>query len=301
MMCSQKYVLITPARNEEAYIGETISSVIGQSLRPMKWVIVNDGSSDRTEQIVYDASINNSWIHLICLAQRKERSFSSVVHATEAGVRSLRNEDYQYIGLLDSDVRFEKDYFKNVINNFEASPFLGVGGGMVVDPGQRKDRLPRNRYDVPGATQFFRRKCFERLGSLIAIPEGGWDALTCARARMLGYETRLFTDLVVEHLKPRNIAEGGVLRRIIQMGVRDYALGYLFVFEIFKCLSRLAEFPPVAGAAAWFIGYLGACITNRKKRLIPNDLLRFIQFEQQQRLKRALWINRRHIVPPNSL
>lgn len=301
MTYHSKYVLITPVKDEEAYIGETISSVINQSLRPMNWVIVNDGSSDRTEQIVNDAIKKYSWIHLICLAQRRERSFSSVVHATETGVRALTIEDYEYIGLLDSDVRFEKDYFEKIIKYFEDFPGLGLGGGMVVDPSQRKDRFPRNRYDVPGATQFFRRKCFERLGSLIAIPEGGWDALTCARARMLGFETRLFTDLVVEHLKPRNIAEGGVLRRIIQMGVRDYALGYLFVFEIFKCLSRLAEFPPVAGAAAWFIGYLGASLTNRKKRLIPNDLLRFIQFEQRQRLKQVLQINRRHIVPPNSL
>jgi poly-beta-1,6-N-acetyl-D-glucosamine synthase len=286
-----KYVIITPVKDEEAFIGETISSVIGQSLCPIQWVIVNDGSSDQTEEIVQNAAIQHSWILLVGLPPRGDRSFSAVVHATAAGVSALTVADYHYIGLLDSDVRFEKDYFKKVIKHFEASPNLGLGGGMVVDPGQRKDRLPRNRQDVPGAAQFFRRECFERLGGLIAIPEGGWDALTCVRARMLGYETRLFTDLVVDHLKPRNIAEGGVLQRKWRMGIRDYALGYHLVFEVFKCIGRLAEFPPIAGAFAWLAGYFGAGL-SRRKRLIPDDLIRFNQAEQRERLKQAFNLNR---------
>jgi poly-beta-1,6-N-acetyl-D-glucosamine synthase len=295
-----KYVIITPVKDEEAYIGETISSVVGQSLRPIQWVIVDDGSSDRTEEIVQNAAIQHSWIRLDSLPPRGDRSFSAVVHATEAGLRALTVDDYHYIGLLDSDVRFEKDYFKKVIKHFEASPSLGLGGGMVVDPGQRKDRLPRNCQDVPGATQFFRRECFERLGGLIAIPEGGWDALTCVRARMLGFETRLFTDLVVDHLKPRNIAEGCVLRRKWRMGIRDYALGYHLVFEVFKCIDRLGEFPAIAGAAAWFAGYFGAGL-SRRKRLIPDDLLRFNQAEQRARLKQAIGLNRRLQVQPGRL
>jgi biofilm PGA synthesis N-glycosyltransferase PgaC len=287
-----KYVIITPVRDEEAYIGETIDSVVGQSLRPIQWVIVNDGSSDQTEEIVQKAAIQHSWIRLASLAPRAERSFSAVVHATEAGVCALTVADYRYIGLLDSDVRFEKDYFKKVIEHFEASPGLGLGGGMVVDLGQRKNRLPRNCQDVPGAAQFFRRECFEKLGGLIAIPEGGWDALTCVRARMLGYETRLFTDLVVDHLKPRNIAEGGVLRRKWRMGIRDYALGYLLLFEVFKCIGRFWMYPPIAGATAWLAGYFGAGL-SRRKRLIPDDLLRFNRAEQWKRLKQAIGLNRR--------
>ena len=97
--------------------------------------------------------------------------------------------------------------------------------------------------DVPGAVQFFRRECFESLGGLIAIPEGGWDALTCAVARLRGYETRLFTDLIVDHHKPRNIAHGGHLRRLWQMGVRDYGLGYHTLFEFVKCCGKLHHRP----------------------------------------------------------
>ena len=129
-------------------------------------------------------------------------------------MRALTVKDYEFIGLLDSDLRFQPDYFARVLEQFEKSPRLGLAGGVAQDLGTADQGLPRNREDVPGATQFFRRICFESLGGLLAIPEGGWDALTCARSRMIGYETRLLTDLIVDHLKPRNISEGGALRRL---------------------------------------------------------------------------------------
>jgi glycosyltransferase involved in cell wall biosynthesis len=286
------YVLITPVKNEESFIGETISSVIAQTRLPLQWMIVNDGSTDRTEEIVREAISKNSWIKLISLPLGAERSFASVVHATELGVRALDVDGYQYIGLLDADVKFEPEYFERIIRSFENFPGLGLGGGMVVDPGHRKDRLPRNRHDVPGATQFFRRQCFEALGGLFAIPEGGWDALTCVHARMLGYETQLFTDLMMDHLKPRGIAGGGILRRMYRMGVRDYALGYHPIFEVVKCFSRMGEHPLIIGTVAWMAGYFGACM-SRRKRLIPEDLLRFYRAEQWDRLKQDLGLSRR--------
>ena len=204
------YVLVTPAKNEEATIAVTIASVVNQVVRPAEWVIVSDGSTDRTDEIVRAAALSHPWICLLPLPPRRQRSFAAVVQATEAGVRALTLASYSYIGLLDSDVRFQPDYFKKVLETFEASPQLGLAGGVVIDLGSPRDRLPRNRKDVPGAVQFFRRRCFEALNGLLAIPEGGWDGLTCARARMLGFETRLLTELVVDHLKPRNISEGGV-------------------------------------------------------------------------------------------
>lgn len=284
MRDSRHYVLITPAKNEERFIGRTIESVVQQTLRPSEWVIVSDGSTDRTDQIVQAAAVVHSWIRLLPLAPRPQRSFAAVVRATETGLRALTAADYDYVGLLDSDVCFQADYFEKVIEEFEASPRLGLAGGVVIDVGQRKNHLPRNRLDVPGAVQLFRRDCFESLNGLLAIPEGGWDALTCARARSQGFETRLLTHLVVDHLKPRNISEGGWLRRIWQLGVRDYALGYHPLFQIFKCVSRLLEAPPLVGGIVRWVGYCGAALQHRE-RLIPPDLLTFIREEQKQRLR----------------
>lgn len=279
------YVLITPAKDEEVLIGRTIESVIQQTVRPAEWIIVSDGSTDRTDAIVSAAAQEQPWIKLIALPLRKERNFAAVVRATEVGLRALRTTHYQYIGLLDSDVAFQPDYFEILLRRFESQPNLGLAGGVTIDLGDSKTRFPRNRQDVPGATQFFRRGCFESLGTLLAIPEGGWDALTCARARMNGYETELFTDLVVDHLKPRNIAEGNVLRRRWQMGVRDHALGYHPLFELVKCATRITEKPWLIGACAWLIGY-GVATIKRRSRMIPPDLLSFLRKEQMSRLFR---------------
>ena len=291
MKLSSKYVLITPAKDEERLIGTTIASVVNQTVRPAEWIIVSDGSTDRTNKIVRTAAVANPWIRLLALPPRAKRNFAEVVHATEKGIGTLTVPDYEYIGLLDSDLRFQADYFERMINHFETAPKLGMVGGAVIDLGFPKDRFPRNRQDIPGAVQFFRRSCFESLNGLLAIPEGGWDALTCARARMKGFETRLLTELVVDHLKPRNISEGGLLRRIWQMGVRDYAVGYHPLFEFVKCLARMAEPPLLVGAISWWVGYCCAAM-QRRKRLIPRDLLEFIRDEQKRRLWRLLRLSR---------
>ena len=291
MKSNEPYVLITPAKNEEALIGATIASVTSQTVLPAEWVIVSDGSTDGTDDIVRAASVRHPWIRLLPLPRREARSFAAVVHATEAGLKALTTRDFAFVGLLDSDVRFQPDYFERVLERFRSVPGLGLAGGVVIDLGLPRDRLPRNREDVPGAVQFFRRACFERLNGLIAIPEGGWDALTCARARMAGYETRLLTDLIVDHLKPRNIAEGGLFRRRWQMGVRDHALGYTPLFELIKCLSRMGDHPAFIGSVSWWTGYCCAAI-RRRPILIPADLLGFIRAEQRRRIRKMLRLPR---------
>jgi hypothetical protein len=199
----------------------------------------------------------------------------------------LACDDYRYLGLLDSDVTFQHDYFEQIIGRFETEPRLGLAGGVVIDIGLPRDRFPINRQDVPGAVQFFRRECFEQIGGLIPIPEGGWDGMTCAMARMHGYKTRLFTDLVVDHLKPRNISQGGVIRRKWQMGLRDYAAGYHPLFESVKCLSRLRDRPLVVGAVAWWIGYVTAA-ARRRPRIIGADVVAHVRKEQMDRLLRIM-------------
>jgi poly-beta-1,6-N-acetyl-D-glucosamine synthase len=284
-LSERQYVLLTPVKNEESTIGITIDSVVKQSLLPMEWIIVSDGSTDRTDSIVEAAARTSQWIRLIQLPARPTRSFSAVVHATETGVKAIVATEYKYLGLLDADVRFAPNYFELLIERFEQEPKLGLAGGMVVDVGSSKKRVPSNVEDVPGAVQFFRRNCFDSLGGLLAIPEGGWDALTCAKARMNGFATRLIPELVVDHLKPRNISEGGVIRRTWQLGVRDHALGYHPLFEFAKCVGRIAESPVLVAAVARLVGYCTA-MCRRRPRLLPQDLLTFVRHEQMRRLRR---------------
>ncbi|MBU6170115.1 MAG: glycosyltransferase family 2 protein [Verrucomicrobia bacterium] len=278
------YVLVTPVKNEEQSIGKTIDAVVAQTIRPVEWVIASDGSTDGTNRIVRGYLHKHPWIRLLELPPREGRCFSSVVINTMTAISQLESTDHDYIGLLDADVIFDADYYEKTMWIFECDPMLGLAGGVVVDPGESREQVPRNRLDIPGAVQFFRKECFDAIGGLIAIPEGGWDGIACAMARMAGYRTRLLSELVVDHLKPRNISQGNILKRRWQMGLRDFAVGYHPCFEIVKCLSRIGDAPCVAGSFAWWCGYLTGWIT-RKKSIVPEAVKEHLRLEQIERMK----------------
>ena len=286
-MIDKSYVLISPVRNEEGTIEITIQSVLAQRILPREWVIVSDGSTDRTDDIVRRYASEHRFIEILPVGKRDERNFASVVFALRAGYLALKCQSYNYLGLLDGDVRLPSDYYEQIMLRLDGDPRLGMAGGVALDVGTKYQR-PRNLVDVPGAVQFFTRECFQSLGDLIPVPEGGWDAVTCAQARMRGYQTRLFPELIVDHLKPRNVFLGNDLRRRWQMGMRDYALGYHPIFELFKCLSRFTrERPWGVGAGAWYMGYLASAFSG-KPCLLPPDLKRFIRREQMFRLLAGL-------------
>jgi poly-beta-1,6-N-acetyl-D-glucosamine synthase len=293
-----RYVLVTPVRNEELTIERVITSVRAQTVQPAEWVIVSDESTDRTDEIVRRHAAECPIIHLVRLANRPKRNFASVVFATQAGVDALKVSDYKFIGLLDADVSFASDYYERILDQFAREPELGIAGGLVVDVGHRAARLGVNCQslrEVAGAVQCFRRACFESLGGLVAIPEGGWDAITCLRARMNGFKTATFADLRVDHLKPRNSAEGGAWRRRWQLGVRDYALGMHPLFAVAKYLGRTIEWPLLFGAMARLSGYCSAALQRRERR-VPAEV---IQYARREQLRRLLLLPQAASSPPS--
>jgi glycosyltransferase involved in cell wall biosynthesis len=292
-MNAPDYVLVTPARNEEATIAVTLESVVTQSVRPLEWVIVSDGSTDGTDAIVEKYAARFPFIRLLKLGERPKRSFSSVVFATEAGIAHLKHRDCEFIGLLDADIRLDRDYYSQIVRRFQEDARLGLGGGLVVDCiDGRRIRSTQAPQEVAGAVQFFRRACFDSMGGLTAIAEGGWDAITCVQARMNGFTTQTFTELEVDHLKPRNISEGNVARRYFQLGVRDHALGNHPLFEALKCLYRCADRPWLIGGMARFCGYLW-CVLTFKPRSLSAELVAHIRSEQLSRMMSVRLVPRR--------
>jgi hypothetical protein len=283
------YILITPVRNEERTIEITIKSILAQTIPPREWVIVSDESTDRTDAIVSGYTGQFPWLRLVQLKDRPLRNFASVVFATEFGIKSLRTMDYAFLGLLDADVCLPQDYYAQILSHFATDSCLGLAGGLVLDTVD--GRRSRNRQflrDVAGAVQFFRRDCFESLGGLVPLPEGGWDAITCVRARMNGFKTATFSELTVDHLKPRNSAEGNLFRRNWQMGVRDYVLASHPLFELVKCCARCLDFPPLIGSISRLMGFGWAAVSGRKCHL-PTDVINYIRQEQLTRLKLLIW------------
>jgi biofilm PGA synthesis N-glycosyltransferase PgaC len=287
-MADRTYVLVTPAHNEQETIETTINSVVSQTIRPNEWVVVSDRSTDQTDEIVRRYMAGHDFIRLLRLEGHPGHSFAAVVQATEAGVKALTTKDYAYVGLLDADVRFAPDYYEKLIVEFEADPELGLAGGLVQDVinGQMQ---PANQdmNQVAGATQFFRRECFESLKGLLAIPEGGWDAVTCIRARMNGFGTRTFPDNPMDHLKPRNSAFGHPLSRKWQLGVRDYALASHPLFEIAKCGSRVVESPFITGATVRLAGFFWSGVV-RRQRILPSDLRKRLRDDQMKKLSESV-------------
>lgn len=283
-MKNAPYVLITPVRDEEATIGVTLESVIRQSVVPAEWVIVSDGSTDRTDEIIAQYASRVPFIRHLRLQGGLRRNFASVVFAVEAGLAALETRDYEFIGLLDADIRFSEKYYEEMLLRFGGDARLGLAGGIVLDfyDGQRH-RIVQSPRDVAGAVQLFRRQCFEGLGGLKALPEGGWDVITCCEVRMQGYTTRTFVEIEVDHLKPRNIGEGNLLRRAWRNGVREYAVGNHPIYEMVKCVLRCTEQPILLGAIVRLAGYAWCCL-SRRKRLLSEATIHFVREEQLARL-----------------
>jgi GT2 family glycosyltransferase len=289
----RSYILVTPACNEQATIETTIKSVISQTILPTEWIIVSDRSTDQTDEIVKRYRAEHDFIRLLRIDGKPGHSFASVVQATEAGMKAVQSKDYAYVGLLDADVRFAPGYYEILMKEFELDPKLGVAGGLVLDFDDTMEHVHQNLSEVAGATQFFTRACFESLGGLLAIPEGGWDAVTCMRARMNGFRTATFPKLVMDHLKPRNIAKGHWFLRCALWGRRDYVLGGQPLVQLAKCASRWREKPMLLASLARLCGYAWALL-KQVQPYPPALVLAFHRREQMQRLRQRLIWNSKH-------
>lgn len=285
-MNNLKYVLITAAKNEELYIGNTIQSVLDQTIKPEKWVIVSDGSTDRTNNIIEEFISRSSFIELIALPPKNERNFSSKVNALNQALKKLEGIDFNFIGNLDADVTLDKSYYENVFSEFEANPRLGVAGGIILDCIGDK-MYPQNisLNTVAGAIQVFRKDCFKRIGGYyLPFKFGGEDAFMESRARMLGWDVQTITELKVLHHRPTGTGMGNLLKANYRSGKMFYTLGYLPGFLFLRCFYRLLDKPIFIGSILNILGYHSAFI-KKEKCPAGDEFIKFVRQEQKARLK----------------
>jgi len=282
------YVLITPARNEGAYIEKAIRSVISQTILPKRWVIVSDGSTDRTDEIVNAYLAGNPWIKLIRMPEHRDRNFAAKVACFNAGYECFKNNnDYDIIGNLDADISFRSDYLEFLLQKFASMPDLGVAGTPFVEDGFQYDYRFVNIEHVSGACQLFRRQCFEDIGGYTPIKGGGIDWVAVTTARMRGWKTRTFTEKSCIHHRKIGTGRSNVLLSRFRFGKQDYYLGGHPVWEIFRCIYQIKLKPYVIGGLMIFSGYLWASLTRLERPISP-ELVQFRRKEQMQRLKRLL-------------
>jgi len=279
------YILITPARNEEACIEKPLQSVVAQSHLPKKWVIVSDGSTDRTDAIVREYAARYPFIELVRAAEQGTRNFGSKVAAFNAGYARVSNLKYDLIGNLDADVSFDPDYFALLLERFSHDARLGLGGGIIREKvGERFVTQTISRNSVAGAVQLFRRGCFEEIGGYIPLTAGGIDSAAEIMARMHGWNVQTFPELEVLHHRRVSIGKGKMWTTYFQKGKNDFLLGYHPLFELMKCIYRVMEKPYLLGSTlAWF-GYVWAWFRGCKFQL-PAEAVQFLRTEQLARLK----------------
>jgi glycosyltransferase involved in cell wall biosynthesis len=281
-----KYVLITPARNEEALIHKVLDSVTAQTLPPLRWVIVDDGSTDRTAEIVRGYAERFPWIELVQRPRHVDRNFAGKVHAFNAGFERVKDLDFEVVGNLDADLSFDPGYFEFLMARFAEDPTLGVAGTPFTQDGgydSAKDSFEGESY-VAGGAQMFRASCFREIGGYIPNPGGGVDWMAVMTARMKGWKVRSFAEKRFHHYRTLGTAETSPVGAAFQYGERAYFLGGSPIWQCVRSVYRMPKKPYVLGGIALFAGYFWGAL-RRVKRPVPPEMIKFHRREQMQKLR----------------
>ena len=265
-----KYIIVSPVKDEESYIYNTIESVSSQSILPRMWIIVDDGSSDRTRDIIREYCNGKNWVKLISLNRDRTRiPGPAVVNAFNVGYGEIKHQTFEYIVKLDGDLKFDHDYFEKILCKFEENEMLGIASGVYHEKeGKEWIRIKMPSYHAAGACKVMRKKCFEDIGGFES--SRGWDTLDEIKAMVHGWETCHFSDIHFYHLKKEGSGIGA-LRTNFMHGEIYYLTGGSKFFFIFKVIHRCLYGNPFLVASLYMLyGYVKPLLT-RKKRLVNKE------------------------------
>ncbi len=277
------YAIVTPARDEEGTIHATLDSVVSQTVPPLQWVIVDDGSTDRTAAIVSEYAGRHPWIRLV---KREDHGGyklgGGVVRAFYEGLEKVDVDAVEFVCKLDADLILEPNHFEQLLSRAAADPKFGIISGITYFMfGGRKIPESAPSHHAIGAARLWRVSCFREIGGL--VPAMGWDALDEIRAQMQGWKTRSFPELQITHLRPMSSKKGWYKGRM-KDGLTDYLLGSDPLFEVAKCLYRATYPPYLVGGFLIMLGYLRAAVRGEKPITTPEER----QFLRKQQLGRLL-------------
>ncbi|MFQ5697648.1 MAG: glycosyltransferase [Myxococcota bacterium] len=285
---AHRLVVISPCRNEEATLERTIACLRRQTLPPARWIVVDDGSSDRTPQILATARAEIPWLRVVRRADRGFRQVGSgVIDAFYAGLAAV-DVEYDFVAKMDVDLEFEPTYLERLFERFDADPLLAAASGKVFrrESGRRVEEFMVDDM-VAGQFKLYRRVAFEKIGGFVRAIM--WDGIDFHRARMAGYRTRSFDDaeLQLTHLRLMGSSERSVYRGRLRWGRGQWFMGSSWIYVLASGLFRMRERPFVVGGALIWCGYLAACLTGAPRypdRAFREDLHRW----QHRRLAKLL-------------
>lgn len=288
-MSKPRFIVITPARNEERYLGRTIESVVSQTVLPDIWVIVDDGSTDATAAIAAQAASRHPWIKVVKRENRGYRSLGGgVVEAINYGLGSAAGENYEFLFNIDADIVLGPHYFAAMLAKFAENPRLGIAAGEIYDV--VGGSLEKNRVlpvGFAGAVKCWRRKCFEDIGGLV---KGlGWDAIDCYQAMRLGWETLTFAEpeLTVTHLRLEGTSLKNRYLYWLSRGRGLYFVGAHPLWIFMSALYHMLDRPFVLGGMCMLIGFL-ASVWDKPERYGDMEFRNFLRAWQMKKLAALL-------------
>jgi biofilm PGA synthesis N-glycosyltransferase PgaC len=259
---TNRYLLISPCRNEAEYMRQTLDSVIAQSVLPAKWVIVDDGSTDETPQILADYAALYPWIQIVTRKDRGHRAVGpGVIDAFYSGYAAVDPDAFDYLCKLDLDLRLPPRYFEILMERMAANPLIATcsGKAYIEEAGKLIDERHGDETSL-GMTKFYRVSCFKAIGGFVR--EVMWDGIDCHRCRMMGWIACSWNepDLRFVHLRPMGSSQQGVYTGRMRHGYGQYFMGSGFWFMAASALSRINQSPYILGSMFMLWGWIKSAL-----------------------------------------
>jgi Glycosyl transferase family 2 len=284
MICP--FALVTAARNEEQYLPLAIEAVLRQSVQPLVWIIVDDGSTDGTADIIRRAALEHPFIHSLSTSSVGPRSFGSKDRAINVAYEAVRGIPFDFVAIQDADIApAGADVYECLLNAFACNSKVGVAGGYIHERHGKdwKSRSSNSPDSVAGGLQIFRRTCYEQIGGYTPLHNGGEDWLAQLDARMAGWEVLVLKNQAILHYRTTSSA-GGNLVGLFRLGLMDASFGSHPIFEILKCARRMKAQPVLLGGVLRFAGYLWSKVTLRPLA-IPAEKAAYLRAQQSSKLR----------------
>ncbi|MEI6541705.1 MAG: glycosyltransferase family A protein [Planctomycetota bacterium] len=259
---SDRYVIITPCRNEAKFARKTLDSVVNQAIQPALWVIVDDGSTDETPAILDEYAAKHDFIRVVHRTDRGTRSVGGgVVEAFNAGLETVDLNQFDFLCKLDLDLILPPRYFPMLMARMHQNPRLGSCSGKpyYVHPttGILTSEGCGDETSI-GASKFYRVTCFRQIGGF--VPEVMWDGIDCHRCRMLGWIACSWDEpeLRFVHLRPMGSSVTNIFTGRLRWGFGQYFMGTGLTYMLVSALFRMSKRPYLVGGLCMLWGYVRA-------------------------------------------
>lgn len=289
------YIVVTPMRNEIATVATTLKSMIGQTEKPILWLIIDDGSVDGCDGVVKDHHDSNPWIRLL---KRSDRGFDfvgqGVAELLNFALREIRALPSRYVAKLDADLELPPDYFEVLLDFMEATPSAGTVSGhpYCMEGGEK---LPERHSDQfpSGTARLYRRAFLDEIGGF--VNSVGWDTVDIVRMNLRGYDTRVLHELPFHHMR-RMGTRNGYVDGIVRDGRNAYLTGYTPWFIALRALFNMRYKPYAVRTVCMLWGYGSACWSRLPRVVTPEELAFHVSWQRKRirlliagRTRRARW------------